>query len=192
MTPPLKDPQWKRKIERLELVSEDLVAAAARLDRIDRDEIVLSHPAYLLHDRFVKCVDSRSGEVFEFELFNASELRRGLRPGRLADIGIDPVSAGAFGKVGGWGTTNASTRRTGAGSASCSTGSSRTTRRSASRAASSASPGSPAASLSGTCSTSPGTDVLVFSIGEDEAKEVIERIWGMFLSLQENPEKRTS
>lgn len=42
MSGQLKDPQWKRKVERLELVSEDLVAASSRLDRLDRDETILS------------------------------------------------------------------------------------------------------------------------------------------------------
>lgn len=162
--------------------ADPLVLEAIRLQAISQQQLdyAKSHPAYLLH--FVKCVDSRSGEVFEFELFNADDREW------LEDIGISPRTAGDGG-IGGWGeeredATDWSWQRElldwilAHDQTICLKG----------------------RQLGVTwvaCGLAlwyllykPGTDVLIFSIGEDEAKEVIERIWGMFESLQQNPGTR--
>lgn len=163
----------------IETAGDPLVDEALRLQAINITQLELAaqHPAYLLH--FVKCVDSRSGEVFEFELF--SEEDRDW----LAEVGIETRTPGA-GVIGGWGderidATDWSWQRElldwilANDQTICLKG----------------------RQLGVTwvaCGLAlwyllykPGTDVLIFSIGEDEAKEVVERIWGMFESLQQNP-----
>lgn len=155
---------------------EELKARALR-DRVQRD-LAAENPAYLLH--FVSCVDSRSGEVFKFELFDESDDADWLR-----SVGIDPLSAPRA-NVGGWDEERVDAtnwgwqrellewildndqtillkgRQLGVTWVACGLALWYLLYR-------------------------PGTDVLIFSIGEDEAKEVVERIWGMFISLRENP-----
>jgi hypothetical protein len=124
----------------------------------------------------VKCVDSRSGEVFEFELFDdedadwlAAHRHRPDGPARRArcrrlghDERVDAENWGWQRELLDWILENDQTiclkgRQLGVTWVACGL-------------------------ALWYLLYKPGTDVLIFSIGEDEAKEVVERIWGMFLS----------
>lgn len=166
----------------LTLPDDPIALEAVRQELIAEEQVALAaeHPAYLLHH--VKCVDSRSGEVFEFELFSQQDAEW------LSAVGIDPRSAGD-GRIGGWDDERVDAtdwswqrelldmilaedqlillkgRQLGVTWVSCGL-------------------------ALWYLLYKPGTDVLIFSIGEDEAKEVVERIWGMFTSLRENPATR--
>lgn len=170
---PTLSPEQRAELARLEL------QALAQRDACHE------HPAYLLHN--VQCVDSRSGEVFKFELFSReTSTEQDIQ--WLESLGIDPLSA-PLADVGGWGSERSDAlnwgwqrelldwlidedqtivlkgRQLGVTWVACGL-------------------------ALWYLLYKPGTDVLIFSIGEDEAKEVVERIWGMFLSLEQDPEKR--
>lgn len=164
----------------MKLSVSDLIDEVVRLEAlaVTQVEEAASHPAYLLHH--VKCVDSRSGEIFEFQLFDHEDDAEWLR-----SIGIAPL-ADPKARIAGWLDDRVDAenwgwqrelldmflaedqlvllkgRQLGVTWVSCGL-------------------------ALWYLLFKPGTDVLIFSIGEDEAKEVVERIWGMFLSLRENP-----
>lgn len=159
--------------------ARDALRRLAIREQVQVDAAV-EHPAYLLHH--VKCVDSRSGEIFEFQLFDESDDAKWL-----SSIGIDPLSVPRA-NIGGWLDDRVDAanwgwqrelleefvredqlvllkgRQLGVTWVSCGL-------------------------ALWYLLFKPGTDVLIFSIGEDEAKEVVERIWGMYLSLTEDPSK---
>jgi len=129
------------------------------------------HPAYLLH--VVKCVDSRSGEIFEFEMLSDAELERvGAEP---RDFRLDFSERGDDVKLKDWSwqrpylewilangqTITLKGRQLGvtwvwAGLALH------------------------------YLLFRPGSDVLVYSIKEDDAIEVVNRIYDMWLSLPQH------
>lgn len=124
---------------------------------IDRLEDAKAHPAFFLHH--VKCVDSRSGEVFRFTLLNEEECEslgleyRGEEWGWQREY-LDWVMENEQ-------TITLKGRQLGvtwvwAGLALW------------------------------TALFRPGSDVLVYSIKEDDASEVIGRIWDMWLSLPDD------
>lgn len=165
----LSPEQQKRELARLELLESLQV------------EYATEHPAYLLDH--VKCVDSRSGEIFEFQLFDEADPDSSF----LGPLGVRMVS-GLLASIGGWHSEREDAVNWG------------WQRELLQKMLDN----SQLIVLKGrqlgvtwiACGLAlwyllfrPGTDVLIFSIGEDEAKEVVERIWGMYLSLAEDQSK---
>lgn len=144
--------------------------------RLEQAEAASKHPAFLLH--FVKCVDSRSGDVFRFQLLTREEsdflgVEIDYTPW---DPGFDYLGAWERGEtlgLGGswvwqrqlleWWILNDQTvvlkgRQLGVTWVACGLALWYLLYR-------------------------PGVDVLIYSQGEDEAQEVVERIWDMLQSL---------
>src|SRR5512146_2789957 len=153
---PIPADPWQREIWRLEL------------GLINQIELAREHPAYLLHQ--VECVDSRSGDIFRFELLDDEQCAEiGLEPrGEFFDYPDRDTSIGE--KDWSWQrpyldwiiendqTITLKGRQLGvtwvwAGLALW------------------------------YLLFRPGSDVLVYSIKEDDAIEVVNRIWDMWLSL---------
>lgn len=132
-----------------------LIALEARA--IEQKIAAAEHPAFFLHH--VECVDSRSGDVFEFQLLTEEESYR---------IGVKPRGTDWFWQRDylDWILENGQTitlkgRQLGvtwvwSGLALW------------------------------TSLFRPGSDVLVYSIKEDDASEVVGRIWDMWLSLPDH------
>ncbi len=142
------------------VLPEDPVAREVlrqELRRLYEVDLCASHPAFLAH--FVTCVDSRSGEVFEFHTLTREECDRHqlLFKGdgwhwqrELLDWWIDNDQ-----------TITLKGRQLGV---------------------------TWCAALDALWGLlyEPGTDTLIYSIKEDDAVEVVQRIWGMLKSLPEH------
>lgn len=145
-------------------VAPDLVAEAlveVELQKMVELDCAQKHPAYLLHH--VTCVDSRSGEIFRFELLTEPEARVILGTPRdtgwgwqrdLLDWWINEDQ-----------TVVLKGRQLGVTWVACGLALWYLLYR-------------------------PGSDVLVYSIKEDDAREVIGRIWDMLLSVRDDPRLR--
>lgn len=145
-------------------VAPDLVAEAlveVELQKMVELDQARAHPAYLLHH--VTCIDSRSAEVFKFDL---------LTPDEAFVIRAEPRDGGWRWQrdLLDWWIAEAKTivlkgRQLGVTWVACGLALWYLLYR-------------------------PGSDVLVYSITEDDAQIVVERIWDMLCSINDNPRLR--
>lgn len=150
-------------------------ALREEIKRLDEVELAAGHPAFLLHH--VRCVDSRSGEIFEFELLSEEEaalIHTEVAHPWIPGTGhLTEWERGIIRSAGGDWTWQRDLLEEWLEFDQC-------------------------VSLKGrqlgvtwvACGLAlwyllfkPGTDVLVYSMTEDDAKEVIGRIWDMLCSI---------